>query len=119
LSSLQLFQGVGWIFWVMVVIMTTVIWKKNLPIGMRSAMLVLLVCWLGRLYQVGYTNLAAWPPMITFAYVVLRYLVGLGGLFALFDIIIHCFGVLEFVIGQRKSLLFAIIFGLNFGEGKN
>jgi len=41
----------------------------------------------GRLYQVGYTNLAAWPPMITFAYVVLRYLVGLGGLFALFDII--------------------------------
>jgi hypothetical protein len=87
LSSLQLFQGVGWIFWVMVVIMTTVIWKKNLPIGMRSAMLVLLVCWLGRLYQVGYTNLAAWPPMITFAYVVLRYLVGLGGLFALFDII--------------------------------
>jgi hypothetical protein len=87
LSNLALFQQAAMIYWVMVVLMTVVLWKKLLPIGVRSAMLVLIVCWLGKLYQVGYTYLLSWPPFITFGYESLRYMVGLAGVIALFLII--------------------------------
>jgi hypothetical protein len=87
LSNLALFQQAAMIYWVMVVLITVVLWKKLLPIGVRSAMLVLLVCWLGKLYQMGFTYLLDWPPFINFGYGVLRYLVGLGGVIALFLII--------------------------------
>jgi hypothetical protein len=87
LGSFQLFQQAGMIFWVMVVIMTAVLWKRILPTGLRTAMVVLLVCWIGKLYQVGYTYLAEWPPFINFGYIAIRYLVGLAGIVALLIII--------------------------------
>lgn len=87
LGSFQLFQQSGMIFWVMAVIITVVLWKRVMPIGMRSAMAVLLVCWLGKLYQVGYTYLNEWPPFIRFGYASLRYFAALTGVIALFLII--------------------------------
>jgi hypothetical protein len=87
LSGFQLFQGAAIIFWVMAVIMTVVLWKKVFPIGVRSMMAVLLVCWLGKIYQTGYTLLLDWPPIINFGYEAFRYLVGSAGIAALFLIL--------------------------------
>ena len=87
MNSYQLFQQSGMIFWVMAVIFTAVLWKKVLPIGLRSNMLVLLVCWLGRLYQDGYTVLSNWPPFFQFGYEAIRWLAGVAGAVALILII--------------------------------
>ena len=87
LGSFQLFQQAGMIFWVMAVIITAVLWKRILPTGLRTAMVVLLVCWIGKLYQVGYTYLAEWPPFVNFGYIAIRYLAGLAGIVALLMII--------------------------------
>jgi hypothetical protein len=87
LGSFQLFQQAGMIFWVMAVIMTAVMWKRILPTGLRTATVVLLVCWIGKLYQVGYTYLAEWPPIVNFGYIAIRYLAGVAGFVALLLII--------------------------------
>lgn len=89
MNSYHLFQQGGMIFWVMAVIFTAVLWKKVLPIGMRSNMLVLLVCWLGRLYQDGYKVLSNWPPFFQFGYEAIRWLAGVAGVVALILIIFH------------------------------
>jgi hypothetical protein len=87
LSNLALFQQAAMLYWVMIVMITVVLWKKLLPIGVRSTMLVLIVCWLGKLYEVGFTYLMDWPPFINFGYAALKYLVALAGIVALFLII--------------------------------
>ena len=87
LGSIQIFQQTGMIFFVMVVIITVTLWKKILPIGVRSAMAVMLICWLGKLYQMGYTYLINWPPFVYFSYESLRFFAGGAGLVALLFII--------------------------------
>jgi hypothetical protein len=87
MNSSQIFHQTGLIFWVMAVIFTAILWKKVLPVGLRSTMLVFLACWLGRLYQEGYTRLANWPPLFQFGYEAIRWLVGILGLVALLMII--------------------------------
>lgn len=83
LSTLKFFEGVGILFWVTLVLFIFILWRRVLPIGVRSASLVLLTCWLGKIYQVGFTYLTNWPPFISFGYQSIRWIVGLLGLIAL------------------------------------
>ncbi|MHC1740798.1 MAG: hypothetical protein AB9897_06770 [Anaerolineaceae bacterium] len=87
MSSLKLFQETGIIFWVMAVIMVAVLWKKILTVGMRSAMAVLLVCWLERIYQTGFPTISNWPPFVNFGYASIRYIIAVAGAIALVNIV--------------------------------
>jgi hypothetical protein len=87
MGSLQVFQQAGIIFWVMAVLITATLWKKVLPVGVRTAMLVILVCWLGKIYVVGLDYLVNWAPVIVFGYKALRYIFGAGSLIPLFYIL--------------------------------
>ena len=107
LGSYPLFQQSGMIFWVMAVLITATLWKRLLPIGVRATMSVVIVCWLGKLYQVGYTYLAEWPPFVTFGYVALRYLAGVAGLIALLFIIFRSHDLNSRVYGA--ILVFAAV----------
>ena len=87
LASLAMFQQAGMIFFVMTLVMAVTLWQKVFPIGVRAAVAVLLTCWLGKLYQAGFTLLSAWPPFVNFGYGALRYLAGAAGVVALLFII--------------------------------
>jgi hypothetical protein len=87
LGNLQLFQMSGMIFWLTILIIVSLLWKKIMTLGMRSAMAVFLVCWLEKLYQTGFAYLVKWSPFFNFGYSALRYIAGFIGLIALFIII--------------------------------
>jgi hypothetical protein len=83
LSTLKFFEGAGILFWVALVMFIFILWRRVLPIGVQSASLVLLTCWLGEIYQVGFTYLSNWPPFISFGYQAIRWIIGILGLVAL------------------------------------
>lgn len=87
MGSMQMFQQSGIILWVMTILITATLWKKVLPVGARTAMLVILLCWLGKIYTIGLDYLVNWAPVVVFGYKALQYLVGAGGLIALFYIL--------------------------------
>ena len=63
LGSSGLFRPGGWLFWLMAVLITTVLWRKVLPIGLRFFMLVFLLFWAGLLYTSTLALITAWPPV--------------------------------------------------------
>ncbi|MEA5078895.1 MAG: hypothetical protein VB013_10040 [Anaerolineaceae bacterium] len=83
LDAIHIFQQSGIIFWIMVVLITASLWKKFLPIGLRTATLTLLSCWLGKIYVLGFAFLENWSPIVVFGYQAIRYICGVGGLFIL------------------------------------
>ena len=105
LGSLHIFEGAGILFWVIAVIFTAVLWMKVLPIGMRSAMMTLLICWLERIYQTGYGFLSNWPPVVTFSYEVLRWAAVFIGLAAMMLIIFRSYNL------NRRIFCAIVIFG--------
>jgi hypothetical protein len=87
LGNLQLFQMSGMILWLTTLIIVALLWRKVMPLGMRSAMAVLLICWLEKLYQQGFSYLVNWSPFFNFGYSALRYIAGFIGVIALVIII--------------------------------
>lgn len=87
LDSLELFQQTGIVFWLMGVLITATLWKKFLPTGLRTAMLTLLICWLGKIYVLGFGFLSNWSSFIVFGYQALRYIAGAAGFLSLIYII--------------------------------
>jgi hypothetical protein len=86
-GGFNLFQQIGVMFWVMMVLFTITLWRKVLPVGARMCLLVFLSCWMGVIYFSVLTLMAGWPPVILFGYEALRYLVGVIGLVSIFYII--------------------------------
>jgi len=87
IGSLKIFQQAGIIFWVMAVLITATLWKKVLPIGIKTALMVILVCWLGKIYLVGMGYLSNWAPFVVFAYKAAQYIIGAGGILTLLYIV--------------------------------
>jgi hypothetical protein len=83
LDSIKIFQQSGIIFWIMTALITATLWKKFLPMGLRTTTLTLLICWLGKIYVLGFAFLANWAPIVVFGYQAIRYICGVGGLFIL------------------------------------
>jgi hypothetical protein len=111
LGSSGLFEPVGWLFWLMVVLITTVLWRKVLPIGLRFFMLVYLLWWAGLLYANSLILITAWPPAFIASYHALRVTALLGVLFFLWWIVFRTFNPV-----QRKvcavGLAFCVLLGL-------
>ncbi len=83
LDALQIFQQSGILFWIMAVLITATLWNRFLPMGLRTMMLTLLTCWLGKIYVLGFASLANWAPIVVFGYRAFRYICGAGGLLLL------------------------------------
>jgi hypothetical protein len=105
LTSTQMFQGAGVLFWLLAVIITAVLWKRILPISMQSAMLTLLVCWLEKIYQQGFSILTSWPPVISFAYQLQRWVAVGIGILCLLLIIFRSYGL------NKRVYCAVLIFG--------
>jgi hypothetical protein len=78
LGSSGLFGQSGWLFWLMAVLITTVLWRKVLPIGLRFFMLVYLLMWVGLLYANTLSLITGWPPVFIAAYHAVRVIALLG-----------------------------------------
>jgi hypothetical protein len=81
------FDGLGIIFWLMLGLIGSTLWRRVLPIGARMGLLVFLTCWMGRIYLGNISLTATWLPVLTFAYRALRYVAGACGLAAIFYVV--------------------------------
>ena len=87
LGGSGLFGQSGWLFWLMAVLITTVLWRKVLPIGLRFFMLVYLLMWVGLLYANTLSLITGWPPVFIAAYHAVRVVALLGVLVFLWWIV--------------------------------
>jgi hypothetical protein len=72
----------------MTALIVATMWTKILPVGIRTAMFTMLVCWLGKIYVIGIGFLANWSALIVFSYQALRYIVGGLGILLLVYIVV-------------------------------
>lgn len=87
LGGSRLFGQSGWLFWLMAVLITTVLWRKVLPIGLRFFMLVYLLMWVGLLYANTLSFITGWPPVFIAAYHAVQVIALLGVLVFLWWIV--------------------------------
>ena len=87
LGGSGLFGQSGWLFWLMAVLITTVLWRKVLPVGLRFFMLVYLLMWVGLLYANTLSLITGWPPVFIAAYHAVRVVALLGVLVFLWWIV--------------------------------
>ena len=87
LGGSGLFGQSGWLFWLMAVLITTVLWRKVLPIGLRFFMLVYLLMWVGLLYTNTLSFITGWPPVFIATYHAVRVIALLGVLVFLWWIV--------------------------------
>lgn len=111
LGGSGLFGQSGWLFWLMAVLITTVLWRKVLPIGLRFFMLVYLLLWVGLLYANSLVLITGWPPALIVAYHAVRGAALTGVLVFLWWIVYRSVNVV-----QRKvcavGLAFCVLLGL-------
>jgi hypothetical protein len=82
-----LFERLGILFWLMMVIVMFTLWKKIQPVGIKMGLAVFLVCWLGRIFFTGLAQTVDWIPALQLAYNSIRWLVVASGLAAIVYII--------------------------------
>lgn len=68
LGNSGLFGQGGWLFWLMAVLITTVLWQKVLPIGLRFFIIVYLIWWAGLLYANTLSLITGWSPVFITSY---------------------------------------------------
>jgi hypothetical protein len=111
LGSSGLFGPSGWLFWLMAVLITTVLWRKVLPIGMRFFILVYLLLWAGLMYSNTLALITGWPPVFIASYHAVRAAALLGVLVFLWWIVYRTSNVV-----QRKvcavGLAFCVLLGM-------
>ncbi len=68
LGNSGLFGQSGWLFWLMAILITTVLWRKVIPVGLRFFILVYLLLWAGLLYTNTLPLITGWPPVFIVSY---------------------------------------------------
>lgn len=86
-GSFPLFERLGILFWVMLVIVMFTLWKKIQPVGIMMSLAVFLTCWMGRIYLTGLPLTAGWMPALQLAYGSIRWLAVAVGIAAIIYII--------------------------------
>jgi hypothetical protein len=71
-GGFHIFQHVGILLWVMILLATITLWHRVLPPGVQMTLVVLLVCWFGKIYFSGYPLTANWPPAIGLGFATIR-----------------------------------------------
>jgi hypothetical protein len=71
-GGFQIFQRVGILLWVMILLATITLWHRVLPPGVRMSLVVLMTCWFGKIYFSGYPLTASWPPVIALGFATIR-----------------------------------------------
>jgi hypothetical protein len=69
---------IGFLYWMGLFILTILLWKKVLPIGLKFMLSTFLLNWIGRLYLKYLDNINLWPRTIALIFPYLRYLGILG-----------------------------------------
>jgi len=113
LGSSGLFGQSGWLFWLMAVLITTVLWRKVLPIGLRFFMLVYLLFWAGQLYTNTLVLITAWPPVFIAAYHAVRVAALLGVIVFLWWIVFRTSTAVERKV-CAVGLAFCVLLGILF-----
>lgn len=70
---------IGFLYWTLLALVTLLLWKRVLPIGLRFLLLAFLLNWIGRLYIVSLETVNYGSGIIPTVYPYLRYL-GLAGM---------------------------------------
>jgi hypothetical protein len=86
-GSFPLFERLGILFWVMLVIVMFTLWKKIQPVGIKMSLAVFLTCWIGKIYFTGLAQTADWMPVLRLAYGSIRWLAVAVGVAAVVYII--------------------------------
>ncbi len=86
-GSFPLFERLGVLFWVMLVIVMFTLWKKIQPVGIKMSLAVFLACWMGRIYFTGLPLTSGWMPVLQLAYGSIRWLAVAAGIAAIIYII--------------------------------
>jgi hypothetical protein len=100
-----LFGQSGWLFLLMAALITTVLWRRVLPIGLRFFMLVYLLLWAGQLYASALPLISGWPPMFIMPYRAVWVAALVGILVFLWGIVFRTFNAV-----QRKGYAVGLAF---------
>jgi hypothetical protein len=86
-GSFPLFERLGILFWVMLVLVMITLWKKIQPIGIKMSLALFLVCWIGKIYFTSLAQFGDWLPVLQLAFSAIRYLTIAAGIGAILFII--------------------------------
>lgn len=86
-GSFPLFERLGILFWVMLVLVMVTLWKKVQPIGVKMSLALFLVCWIGKIYFISLARVVDWLPVLQLAFSAIRYLTIAAGVGAIVFII--------------------------------
>ena len=112
LGKSGLFGQSGWLFWLMAVLITIVLWRKVLPIGLRFFILVYMLLWAGLLYANTLSIISGWPPVFIASYHALQALALVGVLIFLWAIVFRTSTAVE-----RKVCAVGLAFCVMLGAG--
>jgi hypothetical protein len=87
LGGFPFFERLGILFWIMLMVATSALWSKVLPLGTKMSLVVFSTCWLGKIYIKGFSLISKWPPVFHLGYESIRFLACAVGIAAIVYII--------------------------------
>lgn len=109
IPGLEWVSRAGLLYWTALALLTMILWKHVLGVGVRFLSITFLANWIGWIYLVTLDRAGVWPQFIAQAYASIHYLGILGILFSIWWIVMRSHNSLERKYGGL-ALYFSVLF---------